>query len=533
MQKYTLILLIVIASLIPFNNQCFSQEKGKIKWYDWLPSSAEKQVKKAVWEASRNRAGLNIRFTSNAAEIVVRYVVEGAYAMPHMPATGVSGIDLYAFNKDGVSEWAKGGYKFGDTIVYRFTNLSLDSFYKKHGWLYQLYLPLYNQVRWMQIGVADSSTVNFLPIRPEKPIVVYGTSMAQGGCASRPGMAWTAILERKLDQPLINLAFSGNRRLEKEVLDIIPEIDARLIVLDCLPKLNDKANYSKEGVRKRVLESVKQIRVKYPTVPIVLAAHCGSTINQLDTLVLNSTKEVNLILQKAFKQLQNNGEKHIYLLSAAEIALNNDCTVDGTHPNDLGMQYYADAYEKIIRKILSEPVGLISTTKPSIQYRDANTYNWLERHQQILDLIKVQEPKTVFLGNSITHYWGGVPDASIKRGGDSWNKYFKPKEAINLGFGWDRIENVLWRIYHGELDGYRASNVVLLIGTNNLSINTDEEIINGLSFLLNEIKSRQPEAKSPRQRHPRFPREEAPHPGRHRRGGPGPRHSAHHARHQL
>jgi arylsulfatase A-like enzyme/lysophospholipase L1-like esterase len=142
-----------------------------------------------------------------------------------------------------------------------------------------------------------------------------------------------------------------------------------------------------------------------------------------------------------------------------------------------------------------ESVDHISTTQPSIQHRDASVYNWLDRHQQVLNLIKASKPKIVFLGNSIIHYWGGVPEASIKRGSDSWDKYFKPKDAINLGFGWDRIENVLWRIYHGELDGYQASTIVLLIGTNNLSVNTDEEIITGLSLLLDQVKSRQPKAK--------------------------------------
>ncbi|MGV3509205.1 MAG: SGNH/GDSL hydrolase family protein [Sphingobacteriaceae bacterium] len=518
MQKFRSVFLFVTVSLIFFNSQGFSQEAGKLKWsnptdvnyqvvqgqgwfkdlehpYDRLPAKAEKNVREAVWNNSTNSAGLNIRFTSNAAEIIVRYVVKGPHAMPHMPATGVSGIDLYSFNKDGVSEWARAEYKFGDTIVYRFKNLKLDDFYKKHGRLYQLYLPLYNRLEWIQIGIVDSSKLNFLPIRPEKPIVVYGTSIAQGGCASRPGMAWTAILERKLDQPLINLAFSGNGRLEKEVLDIITDIDARLIVLDCLPNLNNKVTFPPEDVKKRIVESVKKIRTKYPIVPILLAEHCGSTINQLNTLALNSTKEVNLILQEAFKQMQNSGEKNIHLLPATEIAFNADCTVDGTHPNDLGMQYYADAYEKAIRKILSEPIGSISTTIPCIQYRDASVYNWQERHRQALNLTKTNQPKTVFLGNSITHYWGGTPDAAIKRGNDSWDKYFKTRETINLGFGWDRIENVLWRIYHGELDGYKASDIVLLIGTNNLSVNTDEEIITGLSFLLNEIKLRQPEAK--------------------------------------
>lgn len=516
-QKQLLIHLFIIF-LFHTGNQAFSQELSKIKWhdpiensfpvlqgqgwrenlkspYDRLPAKAESKVRSAVWSGSRNTAGLNIRFESNAEEIIVRYVVEGAHSMLHMPATGVSGVDLYAFSKDGGLEWASGRYKFGDTIEYRFSNLKLDEFYKKHGRLYQLYLPLYNKVKWMQIGVSDSSKIAFLPVRPEKPIVVYGTSIAQGGCASRPGMAWTAILERKLDQPLINLAFSGNGRLEKEVLDLVVELDASLFILDCLPNLTSKVLYPPVEINKRIIESVKQIRDKHPLTPILLTEHCGSTINLLNTSKADIVKEVNLTMQDAFKQLQSDGFKNIYLLPASEIALNIDCTVDGTHPNDLGMQFYADAYEKTIRKILSEPIGSISTTKPCIQYRDKSTYNWLSRHNQILSSNKAHAPKIVFLGNSITHYWGGEPMAPVNRGIDSWNQYFSPKEARNLGFGWDRIENVLWRIYHGELDGYNASDIVLLIGTNNLSVNTDDEIITGINFLIKEIRVRQPTAK--------------------------------------
>jgi GDSL-like Lipase/Acylhydrolase family len=97
---------------------------------------------------------------------------------------------------------------------------------------------LYNSVQWMEIGIQEGTLFNPLPTRKEKPIVVYGTSIAQGGCASRPGMAWPAILGRKLDRPLINLGFSGNGRLEKEVIDLMIEIDAKLFVLDCLPNLD-------------------------------------------------------------------------------------------------------------------------------------------------------------------------------------------------------------------------------------------------------------------------------------------------------
>src|SRR5207248_94268 len=118
-----------------------------------------------------------------------------------------------------------------------------------------------------------------------------------------------------------------------------------------------------------------------------------------------------------------------------------DCTVDGTHPSDLGMMRYADACEKIMRQILNEPIGFSSTTRPRTQYRDANVYDWQSRHNELLSLNKTGEPRIIFIGNSITHYWGGKPVAPISRSSDSWNEYLEPLGVWNFGFGWDRIEN--------------------------------------------------------------------------------------------
>jgi lysophospholipase L1-like esterase len=109
-------------------------------------------------------------------------------------------------------------------------------------------------------------------------------------------------------------------------------------------------------------------------------------------------------------------------------------------------------------------------------------------------LNKEKAPEIVLIGNSITHYWGGEPTAHIVRGQDSWDKLFKGKEVRNMGFGYDRIENALWRIYHGELDGYQAKKVILLMGTNNLGRNTNDEIIDGINELVRAVRHRQPKA---------------------------------------
>jgi lysophospholipase L1-like esterase len=467
-------------------NQSWTSEIGKT--YQRLPHRAEKNVRKSVWSLSENSAGLAVHFYSNAEKIEIRYGVAGSHAMSHMPATGKSGVDLYAIDSDGKWRVATDKFNFGDTIAYTFNNLS-QSRYHKHGFEYRLFLPLYNSVKWMKIGVPDSAEFKFIPVLQEKPIVVYGTSIAQGGCASRPGMAWTNILSRKLDYPVINLAFSGNGPLEKELVDLMNEIDASLYIFDCLPNMG---NLPLEEVINRTVYGVKKLRENHD-VPILVVDHIGYRNDETNKLTKESADRMNTVSRQAFDSLVQLGVKTIYHLHKDSINFPDDGCVDNIHPNDLGMQVYADAYEKIIREILSMPVGKISTTKPISQRREPYIYEWKQRHGNILQNIQNQHPKKVIIGNSITHYWGG--ESGKENGSQSWKKQMQPVGFFNLGYGWDRIENVLWRVYHGELDGYQADEVVLMIGTNNLGLNSDNEIVEGLEFLLKQIKIRQPKAK--------------------------------------
>ncbi len=318
-------------------------------FYDRLPAKAEAAVRKPVWGLSKNSAGLNIRFKSDAPEIVVKYVVAGAKAMPHMPSTGVSGVDLYSKEKNGQWNWAAGKYAFGDTIVYHFSGIGKVGNDSRE---YTLYLPLYNTVKWMEISVPEQNSFTPLAVSKKKPIVVYGTSIAQGACASRPGLAWTNILSRKVDQPVINLAFSGNGRLEKEVYELLPEIDASLYVLDCLPNLTSAKDFSNDEIVKRILATVAHLQQKKPGVPILLTEHDGYTDDGLYPARKSSYERVNVALNTALAKLKAAGVKQIYHLTKAEINQDIESMVDGTHPNDIGMLHYAEAYEKAVKKIL-------------------------------------------------------------------------------------------------------------------------------------------------------------------------------------
>lgn len=316
-------------------------------FFDRLPARAEKIVRKPVWNLSKQSAGLQIRFMSDAPDIVVRYTVRGGLQMPHMPATGVSGVDLYAKDAAGRWLWAAAKYAFKDTIVYRYSNLSPE---RRE---YVLYLPLYNSVKWMEIGVPEGKEFTPLPVSNRKPVVVYGTSIAQGGCASRPGLGWTNILSRRIDAPVINLAFSGNGRLEPELIGLISEIDARVYVLDCLPNLTGPYVHDGE-LRKRLVNSVMELKARHPFTPVLLTAHDGFTDEDINPVSKEGYSAANRVLDAVFDSLTDAGVSRLYILKKEAIGQDIESTVDGVHPNDIGMMHYADAYEKILKKIFEE-----------------------------------------------------------------------------------------------------------------------------------------------------------------------------------
>ena len=141
---------------IPVQGRCWNEEIGAK--YHRLPDRAEKVVRKALWDLSCQSAGLYIKFTTNASKIQVKYTVTSGFSMPHMPATGVSGVDLYMIDAYVQALWCAGKYSFGDTVRYTYDNLTYPRQSDK-GNEFCLYLPLYNGVNLMEIGVPAGSSV--------------------------------------------------------------------------------------------------------------------------------------------------------------------------------------------------------------------------------------------------------------------------------------------------------------------------------------------------------------------------------------
>lgn len=134
------------------------------------------------------------------------------------------------------------------------------------------------------------------------------------------------------------------------------------------------------------------------------------------------------------------------------------------------------------------------TTTPVAHNRDKAIYDWPTRHAQVIRVKQQVNPDVVVVGDSIMHYWAGVPLAPIIRGEDSWTKAFG-QQTLNAGFGWDRTENVLWRLQHGELKGTNPRVVVVAIGTNNLGLNTVDEIVDGIDAICQEVHRQLPQTK--------------------------------------
>jgi lysophospholipase L1-like esterase len=139
----------------------------------------------------------------------------------------------------------------------------------------------------------------------------------------------------------------------------------------------------------------------------------------------------------------------------------------------------------------AQPSTLVAVT----QNRDWKSYDWVSRHESIVRLIKTRKPDLIFIGDSITHFWGGEPADAKLRGAAVWDKYYGKRNAINLGYGWDRTENVLWRLRHGEIEGISPKLVVVMIGTNNTALNTAPEIAAGITAICDELHVRLPQAK--------------------------------------
>jgi len=319
------------------------------RYFDRLPAKAEGIVRDTVWNLSRHSAGMLTHFDSDATSIHVRYsLLSKNLEMAHMPATGVSGIDLYAHDEKGQPRWVAvfrptGGADQNGPLI-----SGIDPGKRR----FTAYLPLYNGVKKLEFGVPRGSLFEGVGPRPDKPIVYYGTSITHGACASRPGMPHPAILERRLGKPTINLGFSGNGKMELEVAALLGEIDAAAYVIDCLP------NITADIVAANTEPLVRLLRALRPDTPIVLVEDRTYSNAWIKQSSRERHRESRAALVRAYDALIKGGTRDLYYIAGKDLLGDDDeGTTDGSHPNDLGFMRQADAMEPVLREALGMPAA--------------------------------------------------------------------------------------------------------------------------------------------------------------------------------
>ena len=341
-----------------------------------LEDSAEGLLRKPVWDLSRNSAGLSLVFRSNTRRLELSFDVFGWKGMNHMPATGVSGVDLFAYKPDGEELWCAAKFmpQFKEEYIevpatgsqtataqtsstpssaqartvrvtrvsYCFEQIDYEEGCEEYEW--HLYLPLYNTVENLRMAVEEGCRLEWVPRDERQPIVVYGTSIAQGACATRPGMAWTNLVERELRYPVVNLGFSGNGKLEAELFALLDQIDAGVYIIDCLPNIKVTDNFEEK------LEAGIKLLREHHSCPILVVDHSGHT-NDRTNLSRCFPDELNRRQAALVKRLRKEGIKQLYYLTRNEIAWDKDSMVEGIHPNDRGMMQQAEAVCGKLRQI--------------------------------------------------------------------------------------------------------------------------------------------------------------------------------------
>lgn len=312
--------------------------------YDRLPASLKDKTRPPVWSLSKNSSGLAIRFRTGSRVIAAKWELTGDVVMNHFAPTGIKGVDLYCLEKGKwqfVNSGRPGGKACSAVIVHHLEGKEKE---------YMLYLPLYDGVSNVEIGVEPKASVARPAVdspRKAKPVVVYGTSITQGGCASRVGMSYTNQLSRMLDRQFINLGFSGNGQLDLEVAEAMATIDASCFVIDCLPNVNPAQ------MKEKYLRFFEIIRGKNPEAPILLVENLHYTHGTFNPKVSALIAEKNALLTGYYKDLKKKGDRNIFYLRADGLIGDDlEGTVDGVHLTDLGFKRLAENMYPVLKKIV-------------------------------------------------------------------------------------------------------------------------------------------------------------------------------------
>ena len=300
-----------------------------------LPLRAKNIVRPPVWELGKAPASAYVEFSTDSTKIAINAATIDGYDLPNMTPCGCRGLTLY--HRSGFGRWHPCGTampQFGcaeyqSTLLEELTQVRRD---------YRLYLPLYKELTELYIGLDEVAQVFNNTEKPNKPIVFYGTSITQGGCANTSGTDYVSIIGRELNSDVINLGFSGNGMGEPEVAQLIAEIDAQLFVLDY------NANVNVEQLRQTLPEFTDIIRRKHPDTPILYVLPTFHGKITLQESVARYYEDKRDIMVAEYSCRRNLSDQNIHF--ADGYALNDygcdSALVDCVHPTDYGFRIFAE-----------------------------------------------------------------------------------------------------------------------------------------------------------------------------------------------
>lgn len=319
------------------------------KWdYSRLPDSIRPMLERPyLMEMGECSAGMFIRFRTASPTVGAKWKSVHQFLMNHQTPTGTRGLDLYTLDEDGktwtfVNSARPNPWKAT-------TDVSIISNMEPKMREYMLYLSLYDGVDSLYISVDPKYTVEQPAVdlpKKEKPIIMYGTSLLQGGCANRPGMAHSNILSRWLNREVINLGFSGMGQLDLPVAKTIAAVpDPGMIVLEMVPNANV------EQMDTLLARFYGIIREAHPAVPILFVEDPQFPHTRFDTKIAEEVARKNACIKKHFNNFKKNGEKNIYYLKNDDLYGHDyESTVDALHLTDLGFMRISKVMYPILKK---------------------------------------------------------------------------------------------------------------------------------------------------------------------------------------
>ena len=317
--------------------------------YNRLPRHFAKPFRPDVEYLATNTAGGQIRFQTDSAKIMLRVKLAGAHNMDHMPATGQCGFDCYAgppFAQRfcGTTRGDRARTEFEAAVMgapdRQLRNITIN-------------FPLYQGVEEVQVGLEEGAQVLAPPpYADERPVIVYGTSITQGGCACRPGMLYTNILSRRMNRPFINLGFSGNGKGDPEVAEAIAEIpDPAGYVLDY------EANAQLNGLRETLEGFIEILRAAHPAAPILLVSRIRFAGELLNPEMEQARLAARDYQRDVVDKRNAAGDPYLFFHDGADLLGEADwdeCTVDSVHPTDLGFLRIAEGLQPVLNSVLAD-----------------------------------------------------------------------------------------------------------------------------------------------------------------------------------